>query len=292
MGLFSREKKVDIQKILLDEYEKVTRSKIKTNYTLLIVNKTELKNLILTEYEFFAFLENQNNSKNYIYINFIDNNLDERIKREIYFPESGNYEIFVLAHALESFPIYKYLGSESYSYRYRFKDKTVDEEETSGGSMDTALLIVIILLTLFILLIIIFIIFYFKKKSRLMNLLNNKKDDLLLSQINKSENEFYSEFELSTILNNSNSYIKNKNQERVDKPIIDADDSNMIIGNDFNIDSENNSSGEPPAPIFYNTFCSEEDRMKFELNKLKYSPNNKKVDNGEDKKYFNTNLGE
>ena len=158
--------------------------------------------------------------------------------------------------------------------------------------MNTALLSVIISLSLFILLIIIFIIFYFKKKRRLINLLNNKKEELLLSKINKSENEFYNEYELATILNNSNNYIKNKSQERIDKPINDADDSNMLIGNDFNIDLENNSSGEPPAPILYNTFCSEEDRMKFELNKLKYSPNNKNNENGEDKKYFNTNSGE
>ena len=267
-------------------------SNIKSNYTILIVNKTEFKNMILSEYDFFAFLENQNNSKNYKYINFIDNNLNERIKKEIYFEEIGNYEIFVMAHALETFPIYKYLGSETYSYIYRFEDRTVDEEETSGGSMNTALLIVIILLSLFILLIIIFIIFYFKKKRRLINLLNNKKEELLLSKINKTENEFYNEYELATILNNSNDYIKNKSQERIDKPINDADDSNMIIGNDFNKDLENNSSGEPPAPIIYNTFCSEEDRMKFELNKLKYSPNNKNNENGEDKKYFNTNSGE
>ena len=97
-------------------------TKIKTNYTILIVNKTEMKNQILTEYDFFDFLENQDNSMNYKYINFIDNNLEERIQKEIHFEEIGNYEIFIMALALESFPIYKYLGSETYLYKYRFRD--------------------------------------------------------------------------------------------------------------------------------------------------------------------------
>ena len=264
-------------------------NKIKTNYTILIVNKTEMKNQILTEYDFFDFLENQDNSMNYKYTNFIDNNLEERIQKEIYFEEIGNYEIFIMAHALESFPIYKYLGSETYLYKYRFRDRNVDEDNlTTGDSIDKALLIVIILLVLFILLIIIFIIFYFKKKRKLMNLLDNKKENLL----NKSENEFYSEYELANIINNSSYDFKSKSQEKIDKPLNEVNDSNMKIGFDFNTDIENNLSGEPPAPIFCNTFCSEEDRMKFELKKLKNSPNNKNDDNGEDKKYINTNLGE
>ena len=268
-------------------------SKIKTNYTILIANKTELKDQILTEYDFFAFLENQNNSKNLKYIKFIDNNMNERIQKEIYLEEIGDYEIFVMAQALESFPIYKYLGSETYSYEYRFRDRNVDEDSLkTGDSIDTAILIVIILLSLFIVLIIIFIIFFFKKKRKLMNLIDNKKENLIQSKINESENEFSSEFELATIINNSSYDIKNISQEKIFKPIKDMDDSNMKIGNDFNIDFENNLPGEPPAPIICNTFCSEEDRMKFELKKLKNSPNNKNNDNGEDKKYFNTNSGE
>ena len=268
-------------------------SKIKTNYTILIANKTELKNQILTEYDFFAFLENQNNSKNLKFIKFIDNNMNERIQKEIYLEEIGDYEIFVMAQALESFPIYKYLGSETYSYEYRFRDRNVDEDSLkTGDSIDTAILIVIILLSLFIVLIIIFIIFFFKKKRKLMNLIDNKKENLIQSKINESENEFSSEFELATIINNSSYDIKNISQEKIFKPIKDMDDSNMKIGNDFNIDFENNLPGEPPAPIICNTFCSEEDRMKFELKKLKNSPNNKNNDNGEDKKYFNTNSGE
>jgi hypothetical protein len=264
-------------------------TKIKTNYTILIVNKTEMQNQILTEYDFFAFLENKDNSMNYKYINFIDNNLEERIQKEIYFEEIGNYEIFIMAHALESFPIYKYLGSETYLYKYRFRDRSVDEDNlTTGDSIDTALLVVIILLVLFILLIIIFIIFYFKKKRKLMNLLDNKNENLL----NNSENEFHSEYELANIINNSSNDFKSKSQEKIDKPLNEVNDSNMKIGFDLNTDIENNLSGEPPAPIFCNTFCSEEDRMKFELKKLKNSPNNKNDDNGEDKKYINTNLGE
>ena len=39
MGLFSKERKIDIQKILLDEYEKVTRSKIKTDDMIKITDR-------------------------------------------------------------------------------------------------------------------------------------------------------------------------------------------------------------------------------------------------------------
>ena len=268
-------------------------NKTKTNYTILVVDKDELKKIILTECDFFSFLENQNNYKNYKYINFIDNNLEDKIKKEIYFGQDGNYEILIMAQSLESLFIYKYLGSVTYTYNYRIRDRHIDDEnESKDDSIDISLLIVIILSILFILLLILFIFFYFKKKKILMNLLNSKNENLLASKINYNENVFINEYELETIINDSSIDIIDKFSKKENKPKHSEEKFNIDIGNNIDIDIENNLSEQPPAPLSGNTFYSEEDRMKFELKKLKYSQNIKENQNDEDKKYFNTNIGE
>ena len=266
---------------------------VKTNYTILITNKNEYKAFIQTECDFFNLLENQNKYENISYINFIDNNDKLRIKKDISFERTGNYEIFIMAQSISSHSIYKYLGSETYSYNGDFKDKDKDDKALlKDNSIDITLLTVIILSSLFLILIIILTFFYFKKKKKLKNLYKSLNETMLSNKMNNSQNNFNIISNNSTIANSNGNDLKEKekNIELIDKPNIEE---NEIIKDEE--ENEQNLICQPPAPIFENTgntFFSEEDRIKFEFDKLRHAPNINKNQKNEDKKYVNTNMGE
>ena len=261
---------------------------VKTNYTILIINKNEINTFIQTECDFFNILGNQNISKYLGYINFVDNNDKLRIKKDITFEKIGNYEIFIMAQSISSHSIYKYLGAETYSYNGEFKDKDKDINDLEkDNSLNITLPIVIILCALFLILIIILTIFYFKKKKKLKNLYNSLNQSLLSNKMNKSQNNINNNNDNSTIANSSGEDMKEKNIELIDKPKNEE--------NEIKMDDEENELyliSQPPAPISGNTFCSEEDRIKFEFDKLRRAPDNNQNQNDDNKKYVNTNMGE
>ena len=259
---------------------------IKTNYTILILNRKEIKKIISTECEFLSSIENMNNSKKYI--SFVDNNENGRIKKDITFEDFGNYEIFIMAQSLESLAIYKFLGSETYSFNDGFQQKETDNYEEN--SFDITFLIVIILFLLFIMLIIFFIVFRYKKKKKLISLFNSMNESMLFSNIYNDQQDSNNADELST-LNSLNNNTNDKEVELVEKPKF-IDDNQY---NEYEEDIEPNPDllSQPPAPILGNTFFSDEDRIRYELKKLNESSSNKNNENNnEEKKYVNTNMGE
>ena len=266
---------------------------VKTNYTILITNKNDYKAYIQTECGFFKFLENQNKSEYIRYINFVDNNDKLRIKKDISFEQSGNYEIFIMAQSISSHSIYKYLGSETYSYNGDFQDKDKNNQTLlNDNPIEITIVTVIILSSLFLILIIILTFFYFKKKKKLKNLYNSINQSMLSNKMDNSQNSFNIISDSSTIANSSADDMKEKEKhiELIDKPNFEE---NEIIKDDE--ENEKNLISQPPAPIFENTgntFFSEEDRIKFEFDKLRGAPNNNQNQNNEDKKYVNTNMGE
>ena len=249
---------------------------VKTNYTILIINKNEIKNKITTECEFLLSIENKNNSKKYI--NFIDNNENMRIKKEISFENLGNYEIFIMAQSLTAFSIFRFLGSESYSFTEGFKQKDEDEER----SINIAIIIVIILFGLLILLSIFLIVFRYQKKKKLIGLINSINESKILFNDKNSDNND----ELSTA-NNSE-----KTLELIEKPKSNNYIENIEDNNDIEEELDSELLSQPPAPALGNTFFSEEDRIRYELKKLNQSSNNKNNENDKEKKYINTNMGE
>ena len=234
---------------------------INTNYSILIINKDEMKYNISNEFAYINFLETEKNNGNYKQIFFIDNNENEKIKKELSFERNGSYEIIIMAQSLISLSIYKYLGSKEFIY----KEEIIDKE--SKMSKTTIIIIIIVIFSFVIVAIIIaFIIIHKKKKQRAINSINRNNEKV---ELNKKQNEIDKSNELSIL---STNYDKSTNLLE-DKP-----------------KEEENEQEKPPAPILGNTFSSEEDKINYEMSKLN-EPSFNSNDNDEDKKYVNTNMG-
>ena len=66
-----------------------------------------MKYNISNEFAYINFLETEKNNSNYKQIFFIDNNENEKIKKESSFERNGSYEIIIMAQSLISLSIYK-----------------------------------------------------------------------------------------------------------------------------------------------------------------------------------------
>lgn len=264
--------------------------KIKTNYTILILNKSEIKKEITNECEFFLYLDKRNNiTSNIKYLSFVDENENIRIKKEISFDKLGNYVIYILAQTLENLSIYKYLGTESYNYINDFYPNTNNENLENKSTEIVAILIFIILIFILITLYFVFRCVRKNKLIRLYNSINNNsflRRDLenLKSSINniiKSNNK--------SNVNDNNNYLLFEKPNKVNENEKYNDNNNIINNNDSELDPD--ILGQSAAPLLGETFCSEEDKIRNELAKINETPN--KIDNNNDieKKYINTNKG-
>lgn len=277
---------------------------IKTNYTILILNKNEIKNEIRNECEFFNYLDNERGNKiNKKYFSFIDNNENIRIKKEISFDDYGNYAIYILAHSLDSLSLYKFLGTESYSYTYILNNNTDKKDEKNINHEVIALIIFIVL---FIILIVLFIVFRYIRKKKLIKLFNSLNNSFFSEELisSKSTNVKLNNMneinyiDLTNSINNAEK-ITNSSENKLElfeKPKTKENNKEEMILENKDKDSENiESELDPellcrsPAPLLGNTFLSEEDRIRYELAKINqksYINNNDK-----DKVYYNTNNG-
>ena len=288
----------------------------KTNYTILILNKNEIKNEINNECEFFFILEKRYNSKiNIKQLSFIDNNNNIRIKKEISFHEFGNYRIYILAQSLGELSIFKYLGSESYTYTDNYNHNSNNQNFEKKNQEIIAILIFIILL---IILIILFFVFHYIRKKKITDLFNNLNIPPILNDFESSQEQLFEFYDLNNEIkiNNKNSINddndndndyhfllfekpkeENKNNESK-KNNIDLNLNNNINNDNNNDNNKDNKDleldpgllGQSPAPLLGSTFASEEDRIKNELAKINESSNSSKS-NDIEKKYINTNNG-
>ena len=294
----------------------------KTNYTILILNKTEIKNEISNECQFFFYLEKRNNITIDIkQLNFIDNNENIRIKKEISFNKFGNYAIYILAQTLDEFSIFKFLGSESYSYTNNFNNKSNNNVKSEKEKENPEIIAILLFILLLIILIFLFILYRYIRKKKLNDLFNSINNSLISNNLYKSSQNKIIEFDNIDNINNENEInneIDNKNSINDDdnnfnillfeKPKEEKEDNkyknnkNNNIDSNLNIDKDKDNKdnkdleldpgllGQSPAPLLGNTFCSEEDVIKNELAKINDSSNYSK-NNDEEKKFINTNKG-
>ena len=248
---------------------------VKTNYTILIINTEVIKLNISNEFEFLNYLETENNSSNYKRIDFIDNNENEKIKKNISLEQNGSYEVFIMAQSLISLSIYKYLGSKAFVFDADIIDKEIKDSKMSKSTM-IMIIVIVISSVIIVTIVLTFTIIHKKKKQKAINAINNNKEKI---ELNRKQNEIDKSNELSII---SSNYEKEKNLLE-DKPNHENDGNEVKKG-------EENEQEKPPAPILGNTFSSEEDKIKYEICKLNDSSNNNSNIN-EDKKYVNTNMG-
>ena len=261
---------------------------IKTNYSILIIDKTDIKNQINSECEFLFYLEKKNQFQmNAKYIDFVDNNENIRIKKEISFNKFGNYEIYLMAQTLNDFSIYKFLGRESYSYTSDLHNNHNNEKNEFLSQDIIAIFIFIILL---IIVIALFIAFRYVRKKKLINLFNSINNNSLFSNNLKSYKNEEIEFNnISNINDNDNNDKTNINDDSFllfEKPKIEQE-----YNEEKNMDNNEKDLaqlGQSPAPLLGNTFCSEEDRIINELAKINESSS---INNNEENKYMNTNEG-
>ena len=283
---------------------------IKTNYTILILNKAEIKNGISNECEFFFYLDNINNKTiNAKYFSFLDNNENIRIKKEISFQKFGNYAIYILAQSLDSFSIYKFLGTESYTYTNTLYKNTINK---TVGNKNQQLIAYVIFIILLIILIALFIVFRYVRKNKLIKLFNSLNNSLLSENILSSKNtsaKFNNINDLKYIditnsinvegdnyeENNFSLFEKPKIKEKKNENVIESNDNKQskdIDKKELELDPE--LLCQSPAPLLGNTFCSEEDRIKYELDKINQNSNINNINNEievNEKKYINTNNG-
>ena len=281
----------------------------KTNYTFLILNKkSEIKKEINNECEFFFILEKRNNSKiDMNHLNFIDNNENIRIKKEISFNEFGNYRIYILAQSLGELSIIKYLGSESYTYTDNYNHNSNNEKFEAKNQEIITILIFIILL---IILIILFFVFHYIRKKKITDLFNTLNISPILNDFDFSQNQLieFNDLNNEIKINNKNSINDDSDNDNdnnfllFEKPIEEnknneSKNNNINLDNDKDKDKDNKDLeldpgllGQSPAPLLGSTFASEEDRIKNELAKINKSSN---ISNNNDieKKYINTNNG-
>ena len=251
----------------------------KTNYSILILNKNEIKSSISNEFDFFDFLYTQYNLNSFIFLNFIDNNGNKRIKKEVSLSISGNYNIIIMAQSLVSLSIYKYLGSKTFKYNA----EAIDEETTDSDKNKPLIIILSVISSIIIIIIIvaIIIIVYNNKTKAKNNSSNISIENSISTKFNTSQNSIDKSNELSIFSNP----IENQISLLEDKPIQVSNDSKIQ-----NAEDNEHLSGQPPAPILGNTFFSEEDRINYELSKLN-EPSDNNNNNNDDKKYVNTNMG-
>ena len=273
--------------------------KIKTNYTILILNKIEIKKTITNECEFFSYLEKKINITNMKYLSFIDMNENIRIKKDITFDKTGNYAIYILAQTIDNISLYKYLGTESYSYSNDYNQNTNNEHI---GNNHMEIIAIFIFITVIFILIILFFVFRCVRKNKLIKLYKTISNNSLLPEdldnLQSSINKLieHKNVKDQNSINNDNNFLL------FDKPSLENEEENEKVNNKYNnkinnkIDNniENNDmefeQGQSAAPLLGDTFCSEEDRIKNELAKIKNSSNKIKKNNKE-KMYINTNKG-
>lgn len=275
---------------------------IKTNYTILILDNKQKNNEITNECNFLTYLENCNDIK---YMSFVDNNENIRIKKEISFDKFGNYGIYILAKSLDSLSIYKFLGTESYSFT---SDFFYNSNTVNTNSNYRKIIVILIFIILLIILIILFVVFHYVRKRKLIKLFNILNNSLLSDEHNSSDlvefNHINDSSDISSFELKSKSLNDNDNSFLLfDKPQFEEEDKNKYSNNDNNIKENKNDKngteldidprllGQSPAPLFGKTFCSEEDRIKDELSKINDSTNNPDINKDEEKTYVNTNIG-
>ena len=273
---------------------------IKTNYTILILNKNETKNEITNECEFFSYLEIRNNITKYF--SFIDNNENIRIKKEISFEKFGNYAIYILAQSLNSLSIFKFLGFESYTYTNILYQNTSNQKKESKNP---EIFVILIFIFLVIILIILFIVFRHIRKRKIIQLFNSLNRSFLSQDIISSKNTNKAINNINDLnyidITNSINIEDNNNNENKDilfeKP--KKNDYNQYNNSEENqekkvdykdMDPEPSLLCQSPAPLLGNTFLSEEDKIRNELAKINNKSNSKNNRN-EDQKYINTDNG-
>ena len=269
---YSNNYNINIEKVFSDNRKKFIIylsfdsfiKNIQTNYSILILNKT---GKITNECEFFSLIK-ENNSIINNYIWFIDDNNNTRIKKELPIDNDGNYIIYILAQTSNDFSFYKLLGSESYSFDS--SGKITESKLLSNQGNFWAVLIIIILIV--ILFIIIFIFHYVRKKrlndhTRLYNFVKEKNKKSIESTDNNSNSSNRSEPLLYS------------------KPGSDNcnSDTYSLLSSEANNRSDSFEQNEA-APLFEQTFKSEEDKIKFELKKLNEVKDN---DDNSEIKYVN-----
>ena len=273
---------------------------IKTNYTILIIDNKQKNNEITNECEFLAYIEKNIDIK---YMSFVDNNENIRIKKEISFDKFGNYGIYILAKSLDSLPIYKYLGTESYSFTSDFFHNS--NIVNTNNNNYRKIIVILIFIILLIILIILFVVFHYVRKRKLIKLFNILNNSLLSDEHNSSDlvefNHVNDSSDISSFELKSKSLNENDNSFLLfDKPQLEEEDKNKYANNDNNIKENKNDTeldidprllGQSPAPLFGSTFCSEEDRIKDELSKINDSTYNPNINKDEEKTYVNTNKG-
>jgi hypothetical protein len=258
---------------------------------------------ITNECEFIAYLEKRNDIK---IMSFIYNNENVRIKKEISFDKFGNYGIYILAKSLDELSIYKYLGTESYSFTSDFYHSSNTVNNYNSNNNFRKIIVILIFIVLLIILIILFIVFHYVRKKKLIKLFNILNNSLLsdehnsssdlkqFNHINDSSNISSLELRNKSLNNNDNTFLL------FDKPQIEEENKNKDVKNGNNIKENKNEIesdidprllGQSPAPLFGSTFCSEEDRIKDELSKINNSTYNPDINKDEEKTFVNTNKG-
>jgi hypothetical protein len=264
--------------------------KIKTNYTILILNKTEIKKQISNECEFLSYLEKRNNITSMKYLSFIDMNENIRIKKDISFDKIGNYAIYILAQTIDKFSIYKYLGTESYSYTKIFHTKTNNEKIDN-----MEIIAIFIFIILIVILIILYFVFRCVRRNKIKKLFYSiNSNSLLPEDLDNLKSSINKLIEHKNI-NDKNNTNNDNNFLLLDKPCLEDEKENEKNNNIINNNVENNDNeyeqGQSAAPLLGDTYCSEEDRIKNELAKINKPSNTKKIKSKE-KMYINTNKGD
>ena len=276
---------------------------IKTNYTILILDNKQKDDEITNECEFISYLEKRNDIK---IMSFIYNNENVRIKKEISFDKFGNYGIYILAKSLDELSIYKYLGTESYSFTSDFYHSSNTVNNYNSNNNFRKIIVILIFIVLLIILIILFIVFHYVRKKKLIKLFNILNNSLLSDEHNSSSdliefNHINDSADISSLELRNKSLNSNDNSFLLfDKPQIEEENKNKDVKNDNNIKENKNEIesdidprllGQSPAPLFGSTFCSEEDRIKDELSKINNSTYNPDINKDEEKTFVNTNKG-
>ena len=193
---------------------------------------------------------------------------------------------------------------ESYAYTNDTNDLYQNTKNENFVYKNKEMIAILVFIILLFVLIILFAVFRYVRKRKLIKLFNILNNSLLSDEQNSSSNliEFNHINDSSDIssLELRNKNINDNNFLLFDKPQLEEEDKNKDVNNYNNInesridketDVDPGLLGQSPAPLFGSTFCSEEDRIKNELSKIKdstYNPNNNK---DEENNYVNTNIG-
>ena len=213
-----------------------------------------------------------------------------RIKKDISFDKIGNYAIYILAQTIDNFSIYKYLGTESYSYTKLFQTKTNNEKIDN-----MEIIAILIFIILIVILIILYFVFRYIRKNKIKRLFYSiNSNSLLPEDLDNLKSSLNKLIEHKNI-NDKNNTNNDNNFLLLDKPCLEDEKENEKKNNIINNNMENNDNeyeqGQSAAPLLGDTYCSEEDRIKNELAKINKPSNTNKIKNKE-KMYINTNKGD